>query len=102
MGKIYRAESFSAFNIPFKTNVLKWNWFPAWQYNANLVLPLLAGLLCRRWTAGSSGERASSYFTRSEVGIELLFVQACRAHNEQHGVSVRAGQSGHASAEAGG
>lgn len=41
---------------------------------------------------------AGSYFTGSECGTELLFVQACRAHNERHGVSVRATVSGHRSA----
>lgn len=51
--------------------------------------------LCEPWTAG---ERAGSYFTRPEWEIELLFVQACRPHNEQHGVSVRSTVSGHRSA----
>lgn len=45
-----------------------------------------------------SGEKAGSYFTGPEWEIELLFVQACRAHNERHGVSVRATVSGHRSA----
>lgn len=46
-----------------------------------------------------SEEKASSYFTGREWGIELPFVQSCRAHNEQHGVSVRATISGHRAAE---
>lgn len=61
--------------------------------------------LCKLWAAGLSeeqcGEKAGSYFTGPEWGSELLFVQACRAHNEQHGVSVRATVSGCRSAVSG-
>lgn len=54
--------------------------------------------MCRGWQdnlKNESGEKARSYFTGLEWGIELPFVQSCRAHNEQHGVSVRATVSGH-------
>lgn len=43
-------------------------------------------------------ESGVSCFTGPEWEIELLFVQACRAHNERHGVSVTATVSGHRSA----